>query len=135
MGLVENKHVVHTFLDAGARGDLQTCYSQLADDVAWTNIGSTRYSGTFVGKGDIVEKLVGPLFGQLEGGIASTIHNVIAEGDHVVVQSTGQAKTRSGRPYNNTYCQVFTVRDGTIRAVTEYMDTALVDEVFGSTSQ
>jgi hypothetical protein len=26
MGISENKHVVHTFLDA--RGDLQTCYDQ-----------------------------------------------------------------------------------------------------------
>lgn len=100
--------------------------------MAWTNIGRTKYSGTFVGKNDLGAKLVGPLFGQLEGGIASTIHNVIAEGDLVVVQSSGQAKTTGGRPYNNTYCQVFTVRDGQIHAVTEYMDTALVDEVFGT---
>ena len=33
--------------------------------------------------------------------------------------------------YNNTYCQVFTIREGKIRAVTEYMYTALVNEVFG----
>jgi ketosteroid isomerase-like protein len=131
MGISENKQVVRTFLDAGARGDLQTCYDQLADDIAWTNIGCTRYSGTFSGKADLIGKLVGPLFGQLTAGIASTIHNVVAEGDLVVVQSTGQAMTTTGRPYNNTYCQVFTVRDGKIRTVTEYMDTALVDEIFG----
>jgi ketosteroid isomerase-like protein len=131
MGISENKQVVHTFLDAGARGDLQTCYDQLADDVAWTNIGHTKYSGTFTGKGDLIGKLVGPLFGQLEGGITSTIRNVVAEGDLVVVQSTGQATTTTGRPYNNTYCQVFTIRDGKIGAVMEYMDTALVNEVFG----
>jgi uncharacterized protein len=74
---------------------------------------------------------VGPLFGQLQAGIASTIHHVVAEGDLVVVQSTGKATTTTGRPYNNTYCQVFTVRDGKILAVTEYMDTAWVNEVFG----
>ncbi len=55
----------------------------------------------------------------------------IAEGELVVVQSTGQATTTSGRAYNNTYCQVFTIRDGKIGAVTEYMDTALVNDVFG----
>jgi len=111
MGISENKRVVHTFLDAGARGDLQTCYDQLADDVAWTNIGRTRYSGTLTGKADLIGKLVGPLFGQLAAGIASTIHNVIAEGDLVVVQSTGQARTKTGQSYNNTYCQVFTIRE------------------------
>jgi uncharacterized protein len=132
MGISENKQVVQTFLDAGARGDLQRCYDQLADDVAWTNIGRTRYSGTFSGKGELKARLVGPLFGELQSGISSTIHNIIAEGELVVVQSTGQATTTSGRPYNNTYCQVFRIRDGKIREVTEYMDTALVNEVFGT---
>ena len=45
MSVSENKQVVHTFLDAGARGDLQTCYDQLADDVAWTNIGRNEDRG------------------------------------------------------------------------------------------
>ena len=74
-----------------------------------------RGPGTFKGKGNLIGKLVGPLFSQLEGGITSTIHNVIAEGDLVVVQATGQAKTTTGRPDNNTYCQVFTIRDGEIK--------------------
>ncbi len=131
MGVSENKHVVQTFLDAGARGDIQACFDQLAEDVAWTNIGRTKYSGTYTGKADLTARLLGPLFGQLAGGIRSTIHNVIAEGELVVVQSTGEAMTTSGRAYNNTYCQVFTVRDGKIGAVTEYLDTALVNDVFG----
>jgi ketosteroid isomerase-like protein len=131
MGLSENKQVVKTFLDAGARGDIDTCFEQLAEDVAWTNIGHTKYSGTYTGKADLTTRLIGPLFGQLAGGIRSTIHSVIAEGERVVVQSTGEATTRSGRAYNNTYCQVFTIRDGKIGAVTEYLDTALVNDVFG----
>jgi ketosteroid isomerase-like protein len=95
MGLIENKQVVQTFLDAGAKGDIQTCFSQLAEDVAWTNIGQTKYSGTFSGKADLTSRLIGPLFAQLVGDIRSTVHNVIAEGDLVVVQSTGQATTGS----------------------------------------
>lgn len=132
MGLAENKQVVQTFYDTAGRGDMKGCFDQLADDVAWTNIGTTKYSGTFVGKEDLSTKLLGPLFGLLEGGITSTIHNMIAEGDFVAVQLSGRAITRSGRPYNNTYCQVFRVRDGKIRDVTEYLDTELVSTVFGA---
>ena len=40
--------------------------------------------------------------------------------------------TVDGKPYNNTYCQVITIRNGQIAAVKEYMDTALIDSVFGS---
>lgn len=35
--------------------------------------------------------------------------------------------SRSFGPYNNTYCHVFTVRDGKIVAAVEYLDTLLVE--------
>jgi ketosteroid isomerase-like protein len=104
---------------------------KLADDVKWTNIGSTKFSGTCVGKGELTSKLLLALFGQLKNGITSQIHNMIAEGDFVVVQLSGQAETKDGRPYNNTYCHVFTIRDGKIVEVMEYMDTELATAVFG----
>jgi ketosteroid isomerase-like protein len=47
MALAENKQVVRTFFDAGNRGDLESCLRLMADDVTWTNIGSTKYSGTY----------------------------------------------------------------------------------------
>ena len=28
---------------------METCFGRLADDVIWTNIGSTKYSGTYHG--------------------------------------------------------------------------------------
>ena len=66
-----------------------------------------------------------------DGGIDATIDRVISEGDIAVVLQRGRAETHSGMAYNNDYAQVFTVRDGRIVAVKEYMDTALVDAVFG----
>jgi ketosteroid isomerase-like protein len=131
MGLAENKQIAQAFYDSANRGDMEACLGQLADDVTWTNIGSTRYSGTYAGKNDLVAKLVEPLFGQLKAGIASTIDNMIAEGDFVVVQLRGRAETKDGRPYNNTYCHVFRMRNGKIGDVTEYFDTELTSAVFG----
>lgn len=132
MGIAENKRVVQTFFDTGGRGDMKACFDQLAEDVTWTNIGTTRYSGTFVGKSDLDARLLGPVLSQLAGGITPIIHNMIAEGEFVAVQSSGRAVTKSGRPYNNTYCHVFRIRDGKIRDVTEYLDTELVSTVFGA---
>ncbi len=132
MSIAENKRIVRTFYDAANRGDTEGFLGQLADDVTWTNIGSTKYSGTHIGKNDLTARLLGPLFGQLKAGIAATIHNLIAEGDFVVVQLSGQSETKDGRPYNNTYCHVFRIRDGKIGEVTEYLDTELVTAVFGA---
>jgi uncharacterized protein len=130
MTLTENKQTVRDFYSAGNLGDIDRVLTLLADDVTWTNIGSTRYSGTYVGKDQLMSRLLGPLFDNLKGGIQSTVGAVIAEGDHVVVQSRGTAETKDGRPYSNTYCHVFRLRDGKISEVTEYLDTALVNAVF-----
>lgn len=131
MGIAENKQVVLDFYDAGARGDMDACFSLLADDITWTNIGSTKFSGTYNGKQAIVENLLGPLFSQLKAGISSQVEQLIAEGDTVVAQTLGTAESVDGVPYNNTYCQVIQVCDGKIANVKEYMDTALIDSVFG----
>lgn len=131
MSIEENKRIIQAFFEASNHGDMDTCIGLLADDVTWTNIGSTKYSGTFAGKDVLLANLVGPLFSRLKAGIFSTIDNVVAEGEFVVVQSRGQAETTDGQPYNNTYCHVFRVRDGKISEVAEYMDTGLVNSVFG----
>jgi len=132
MGIAENKQIVLDFYEAGARGDMDACFALLAADITWTNIGTTKFSGTYAGKQALVEQLLGPLFGQLKAGIASAIERLTAEGDVVVAQTAGTAETHDGRPYNNTYCQVIRIRDGKIAEVKEYFDTALVDAVFGN---
>ena len=131
MDTAGNKQVVLDFYAAGARGDMDTCFALLADDVTWTNIGSTRFSGTWTGKQALIEELLGPLFGRLKAGIVSELDRVTAEGDIVVAETRGHAETLEGVPYNNTYCQVIRIADGQIAEVKEYMDTALVDAVFG----
>ena len=132
MGVSANKQIILDFYEAGAQGDIDRCFALLADDVTWTNIGTTKFSGTYVGKQAIAEDLLGPLFGNLKAGIASKIERLTAEGDIVVAQTSGMAETIDGKPYNNMYCQVITIRDGQIAAVQEYMDTALIDSVFGT---
>jgi uncharacterized protein len=131
MSSAENKQIVHAFYDASNQGDMNRCLALMADDIIWNSIGSTRYSGTYAGKESLMANLLGQLFPQLKAGIASTLDNVIAEGDFVVVQLRGQAETINGQPYNNTYCHVFRMRSGLIAEMTEYSDTALVNTVFG----
>lgn len=131
MEIPKNKQIVLDFFEAGARGDMETGLSLLTDDITWTNIGTTIFSGRFSGKQAVVAGLVGPLFSRLKAGISSEIERVIAENEIVVAQTSGTAETHEGKAYNNTYCQVFRIRDGQIAEVTEYMDTALIDAVFG----
>jgi uncharacterized protein len=132
MNVAERKQLIQAFFEAGNAGDLDRCLALLADDIRWVNIGSTRYSGTYAGKEQLVSGLLGPVFGRLKAGIASTIRTIIAENEFVVVESRGAAETKDGQPYNNSYCHVFRFRGAEIAEVTEYFDTALTNAVLGA---
>jgi len=102
MGIAENKEVVRQMREAKG---LDEMLAAMSDDVRWTIMGSTKYSHTMNGKKEIVDKLLHPIFAELESMGSNHVDNVIAEGDYVVVQqhATGR-KTKTGNPYNNSYC-------------------------------
>ena len=129
MGAAENKEVVRQMREAKG---IDAILATMSDDVRWTLIGATRFSGTLKGKQEIVEKLFKPIFAQLETPGSNVIDNIIAEGDYVVVQQHGVGRrTKSGKDYNNTYCIVYKLADGKIKEITEYCDTELITTAFG----
>jgi hypothetical protein len=131
MGAAENKQLIQNMFAELSKGNAEAFLGSMADDVRFTIIGTTKYSGTFNGKQELVAKLLGPLTAQLEGGISLTPDNFIAEGDYVAMQARGKATSKTGKSYNNTYCQVFRIAKGKVQEVTEYLDTELVTSAFG----
>jgi ketosteroid isomerase-like protein len=121
MSTKDNKQIVTEFFEAGDRGDV----------VHWSSHGRTKFSGPCIGKQALGEELMGPLFGSLKNGPYTRIDCLIAEGEVVVMEASGQSETHDGTPYNNKYCMVIEARDGRIQKVVEYTDTALVNEIFG----
>src|SRR5688572_12142963 len=131
MGVAENKQIVRSFYEAGNRGDFEACFDLISDEIVWRNIGSIKFSGVYRGKAELMEKLIGPLFGQLKAGIHSSVEKVFGEDDYVIALTSGSAETIDGRPYNNRYCHIIRLRDGKFVEVTEYFDTALAGSIFG----
>ena len=131
MGAAENKEIIRTMFAELSKGNAEAFLGTLADDVRFTLIGSTQFSGVFNGKQEFIEKVLAPLGAQLEGGLVMHVDNLIAEGDLVVMQGRGESTTKSGQAYNNTYAQVFRLENGKVQEVTEYLDTELVTSVFG----
>jgi uncharacterized protein len=129
MGTAENKEAVRQMREAKG---LDEMVAAMSDDVRWTIMGSTKYSHAMNGKKEIVDKLLHPIFAEMESMGSNHVDNVIAEGDYVVVQqhATGR-KTKTGNPYNNSYCLVYKVIGGKIKEITEYLDTELVTAAFG----
>jgi hypothetical protein len=129
MGAAENKETVRQMREAKG---LEPMLATMSDDVRWTIMGTTKYSHIMNGKQEIIDKLLKPIFAELESMGSNHVDNIIAEGDYVVVQqhATGR-KTKTGNTYNNTYCLVYKVIDGKIKEITEYLDTELVTQAFG----
>ena len=131
MGAAENKQLIRDMFAELSKGNAQAFLGNMADNVRFTIIGTTKFSGTFNGKPELVNKVLTPLTSQLEGGLTITVDNLIAEGDNVVMQGRGKSTTKAGKSYNNTYCQVFRIANGKVQEITEYLDTELVTAAFG----
>jgi len=131
MGAAENKQLIQNMFAELSKGNAEAFLGNMADDVRFTIIGTTKYSGTFNGKQELIAKLLGPLTSQLEGGLTITPDNFIADGDYVAMQARGKSQTKTGKSYNNTYCQVFRLANGKVKEVVEYLDTELVTSAFG----
>ena len=122
MGIKENKEIVEKVVASGL-----DVMEFLAEDAVWVIPGF----GTYRGKEDIFNKLLAPTENLMESMGSSVVTNIVAEGDYVVVESYATDRmTRSGKPYNNTYCQVYKIVDGLIHHISEYADTAFAKGVF-----
>jgi len=128
----ENKQLVRQLYAELSKGNNQPFIECMADDIRWTVIGTTKFSGAIVGKQNVVNKLFNRVASQLNGPTMATIKNLIAESDYVVVESSGQVTTTTGKPYSNTYCEIFRLAGGKVKEVTVCLDTALVNAVFGA---
>ena len=126
-----NKALLRHAYEEISKGNPAVLMDSLADDIKWTIIGTTALSGTFNGKQEIADKLAIPLRARLDGPIVFMLDDFIAEGDQVVMRARGRATSKSGKPYNNSYCIVARIVDGRIREMTDYVDTALIDSALG----
>ena len=115
---VTNNQLLIKISEEFAKGNLEFVEAYLANDIKWNILGESPT----IGKEQVLEV---SKMQQLESFPVVTVKNIVAEGDYVVVESTGEAKTKNGNPYNQTYCDVFRFSEDKLQEITTYLDTAL----------
>lgn len=131
MSVAENRALIKRWYHALASNDFDAIYAMHHEDVVYNMVGNTPVSGRIYGKqaccqGMIGEKLLEKLVP--EGIRFATQWKIIAaEGDRVVALMQGGGPTKSGEMYEQTYCEIFTIRDGKIVAMHNFFDTVLVE--------
>jgi ketosteroid isomerase-like protein len=127
---IDTKTVAQRYVSAAEAGEKHAIRDLFAHDATWTLAGDLPISGVWEGRDSIVDEFLATAMSYYEpGSISLKITGMIAEHDQVVLQWTSRARTRDGRPYENGCIGVFTIRDGQIQAVREYMDTLYAHEV------
>ena len=129
MAAAENKQLIQRVFAELAEGNGRPFIDALADDARWMVVGSSPWCRTYEGKRAITDELMRPLFRQFADQYKAHAIRIVAEDDVVVVEARGAVTTKSGKPYNQTYCYVFQLADGEVRELTEYLDTDLVNQV------
>ena len=127
----DSKAVLRRYVAAVEAGEADLLREIFAEDATWTLAADDLpISGTWKGRDRILgDFLAGALSRYEPGSVDLEITAMIGEGDTVVLQWTSRARTRAGREYENDCIGVFTVRDGRIRHVREYMDTRYAGRV------
>jgi ketosteroid isomerase-like protein len=134
----ENQQLVLDAYAAFAAASKDRIAAYFAPDAEWV---TPQRNGTAVAMGTPPgvhgrEAIASYLAENLRGGLFSDsqveLRAVIAGGDSVVVEQLYRATVCNGRPYEMVQCFIFVVRDGLIREVRSYFDTALgFEQLFG----
>lgn len=127
-----NRALIAKAFEGLAKGDPSNFMPLFDATIEWHVMGSSAWSKHAKGLDAVSRDLVGPLFARFAGPYLTTAQLIIADGDHVAVQAKGNAETVEGNRYDNDYCFVFTMKDGKIVKVVEYMDTILADQALGN---
>jgi ketosteroid isomerase-like protein len=121
-----NKEIVAAAFEKMAAGDPSLYLDIMADDIRYELVGDNSWGRIYNGKQAFREELGRPLMSRVAPPLKMRVTRILADGDHVILESAGENRTRSGEPYNNRYCMIMRMAGGRIVDLTEYTDTDLV---------
>ena len=128
MSIEENKKLAISVVENLSNLKLEAVADALSDDARWWVLSASRGEGM---NKDRLRKALRSMAIALPNGLNLKISRVIAEGDDVMVEAEGNARTAGDKIYNNHYVWILTVRDGKVVRGREYMDPLHVMETFG----
>ncbi|MCF6303376.1 MAG: nuclear transport factor 2 family protein [Devosiaceae bacterium] len=127
-----NKELAAAFIEAMRVSDVDKLSSMISDNFSWWIAGKPEYLAT-AGEHD-KDFFIGFFGGGADtfpNGVKFVVTGMVAEGDKVAAEATITATTATGVLYDNSYHFLFTMEDGKITRMKEYMDTHHAKTTFG----
>lgn len=111
------------------RGDSDAFFAHVADDVAWTVMGTHPLAGAYHDKRTFRAATFERLDRLVRGGIRLRLVDVLVQPPRAAVELVAEATASNGRPFDNRYCWVLRFDGGRIVEVRAYLDSALVQQL------
>ncbi|SFK62201.1 hypothetical protein SAMN04487950_0222 [Halogranum rubrum] len=124
-----NVEMVEEMYDAFNRGDVDDVLAGMADDVTWVEPeGDPLSAGTYRGPAAVMSRVFAPLDEAYET-FTVTPARYIDAGDIVVAEGTMVGTTLDGTSFEVPFVHLCELHNGKLRKFTNYMDTALLQQV------
>ncbi|MBK8398828.1 MAG: nuclear transport factor 2 family protein [Leptospiraceae bacterium] len=120
MSLEDNKQIVRNYFELINKKENQKAFELLSEDLNWWIIGKAKVSGVKD------KRLITVGFKMIQRAFESfqfILYEFTAEENRVAVTAESKGKHSSGKDYNNHYHFLFTIENGKIAKVKEYLDT------------
>lgn len=124
-----NKQMIKDGFEKWANGK-GSFFDLLADDAKWTISGSSFLSKTYTSKKQLIDEVIAPLNDRLSQKIIPTVREIFTDGNTVIAIWDGKATALDSKPYNVSYAWFMKMHNGKIVAVTAFLDTLDLEEIF-----
>jgi uncharacterized protein len=111
-------------------GDGKEFFDHVAEDVDWIVEGTHPLAGHYRSKSDFLAHTFEKLDKVLPQGAQLRVEHTLVSGDWAVVELRSDATAKNGLRFDNRYCWVCRLVNGTIVEVRAYLDSALVARLF-----
>jgi len=106
-------------------------FDLLADNVSWTVTGHSKVAKTYPSKESFMGEVIRPFNARMRARlIPTTVHELLVDGERVVVRFDAAGTATDGRPYVNTYAWFLTVRDDKIVNAVAFFDSIAFDDLW-----
>jgi ketosteroid isomerase-like protein len=134
--MTSDRQIGQAFMEALWAGDLPMCGAMMSQDAKWHfQLGMPQAQigrGRIWPAGEALQRIVDDLFGKFDpDGFTVTLTNLMGDHGQVAVEYEARGKTADGRPYQNYYVTVLTIKDGLIDEIRPYNDTAHMLSLLG----
>lgn len=130
---LRNKSIVAAHFDAWKNGT-GSPFELLTTDATWTIVGHSAVAKTYRGREAFMAEVIRPFNARMRVGLKPAVHQISADGDHVVILFDASAVTHDGAPYANTYAWFFQMRDGRVIEATAFFDSIAFDDLWSRVS-